>query len=423
MPILRRDFLRSAAVFTASASLLTLSRKAAGEARFGPLQEDPDGILDLPAGFSYTVLQTAGDEMSDGEAVPVLADGMACFEGEDGDWVLMRNHEVGTGENGLPDVAYRATALGGVTRVVIDPETLQVRSSNLVLTGTLRNCAGGESPWGWLSCEETDFEEADHGWVFLCPTDASEVRQPDRIDAYGRFKHEAVAVDPKTNIVWLTEDEGDGCFYRFVPDRKREPFVGQLQALAIVGNDMFDTGRDLAVGDSFQIRWVDVDDPAATEERTSVQAQAKGAAIFVRGEGIWYDEIEETVFFTCTSGGPISFGQVFRLDPDDDGGTLTLVAQAEDAEGLVFPDNLTVTPWGDLIICEDSILADNHLRLLCTEDGTVHPFARNRLAGGSSEFAGACFSPDGQVLFVNIQAAGITLAIQGDFPEPRRRGC
>ncbi|MEM6928669.1 MAG: alkaline phosphatase PhoX [Myxococcota bacterium] len=422
MPLLRRDFLRSAALLTASAATLTLARQASGEARFGPLEEDPDGILDLPSGFSYTVLQTAGDLMTDDEAAPILPDGMACFEDDDGNWVLMRNHEIGGGEN-PNSAAYRATALGGVSRLVLDPETVTVRSSNLVLTGTLTNCAGGASPWGWLSCEEADFEEADHGWVFLCPADAASVRTPDRIDAYGRFKHEAVAVDPRSRVAWLTEDEGDGAFYRFVPDRKRDPFVGRLQALAIVGSDLFDTGPDLAVGDAFEVRWVDIDDPSASEERTAEQAQSKGAAIFKRGEGIWYDEVEGTVFFSCTSGGPISFGQIFRLDPDRDGGTLTLVAQAENDEGLVFPDNLTVAPWGDLVICEDSILADNHVRVLCTDDGTVHPLARNRLNGGTSEFAGICFSPDGRVLFVNIQGEGLTLAIQGPFPEPRPRGC
>ncbi|MEN0060843.1 MAG: alkaline phosphatase PhoX [Myxococcota bacterium] len=422
MPLLRRDFLRSAAILTASTATLTLARQAHGEARFGALEEDPEGVLDLPAGFTYTVLQTAGDTMSDDEGVPALPDGMACFEDEDGNWVLMRNHELSGGDNPLTDVAYDAKALGGVSRLVLNPADASVISSNLVLTGTLRNCAGGPSEWGWLSCEETDFEDAEHGWVFLCRTDATGVQAPDRIDAYGRFKHEAVALDPRTRIAYLTEDEGDGAFYRFVPERKREPFVGQLQAMAIVGSDVFDTSTDLSVGDTFEVRWVDVADSAAAKEPTAAQAQANGAAIVKRGEGIWFDEVERAVFFTATSGGPIASGQIFRLDPTDDGGTLTLVAQAEEGEGLLFPDNLTVAPWGDLIVCEDNLLGDNHLRGVCP-DGRVYPFARNRLAGGFSEFAGACFSPDGRVLFVNIQAPGLTIAIEGPFPEARRRGC
>ena len=36
-----------------------------------------------------------------------------------------------------------------------------------------------------------------------------------------------------------------------------------------------------------------------------------------------------------------------------------------------------------------------------------------------SEFAGATFSPDGQVLFVNIQHPGHTLAIYGPWDQRR----
>ena len=32
-----------------------------------------------------------------------------------------------------------------------------------------------------------------------------------------------------------------------------------------------------------------------------------------------------------------------------------------------------------------------------------------------SEFAGACYSPDGQTLFVNIQSPGYTFAIWGPW--------
>ena len=245
---------------------------------------------------------------------------------------------------------------------------------------------------GWLSCEETSFEDTEHGWVFRCAIDASEVQAPERIDGYGRFKHEAVAIDARTQIAYLTEDEGDGAFYRFVPNDRDEPFMGQLEALAIVGSDAFDTSASLEVGDQREVRWVRVDDPAAATTRTSRQAQAQGAAIFARGEGCWYDGENRAIYFTCTSGGPVRGGQVFRLDPTDDGGTLTLVAQANGDGALKSPDNLTVSPWGDLLICEDAPLGSNFVRGL-TADGALYNFARNVLDAGLSEFAGACFSP------------------------------
>ncbi len=339
--------MRGAALIAAGATVV-VARRSFGQSGFGPLKADPDGILDLPQGFSYRVLQTRGDPMSDGNPAGLLPDGMACFEGADGNWVLMRNHETGRGRNALPE-AFDEGAVGGVSRLVLDPATREVVSSNLVLTGTLRNCAGGPSPWGWLSCEEVEGEEG-HGWVFLCDPEASGVQEARPIRSYGRFKHEAVAVDPRTHIAYLTEDVSDSAFYRFVPVDEDQPFVGALQALAVVGEPTADLREGRRVGDTFEVQWVPVPDARAQQMRTREQARLGGAAIIARGEGCW--EQAGVIFFTSTSGGPTGQGQVFRLEPEGDGGVLTLVAQAEGEGELVNPDNLTVAPWGDLIVCE-----------------------------------------------------------------------
>jgi secreted PhoX family phosphatase len=279
-----------------------------------------------------------------------------------------------------------------------------------VLTGTTKNCAGGPSPWGWLSCEETD--EPGHGYVFVCDPKATEAQAPQRARSFGRFKHEAAAVDPSTSIVYMTEDNTPSALYRHVPTEPSSPFVGKLEAMKLVGYDALDLGENLAVGDSFEVEWVEVEEPDAETTPTAEQAHAKGAAIVRRGEGIWYGD--GAVYFVSTSGGPLAQGQIFALTLEEEGGRLTLVAQAEDDESFVNPDNVTVSPWGDLIVAEDND-GPNQVRGV-TLDGKVYSLARNALNGGASEFCGVCFSPDKKVLFVNLQEPGLTLAITGPFP-------
>src|SRR5690606_2268900 len=147
---------------------------------------------------------------------------------------------------------------------------------NLVLFGTLRNCAGGVSPWGWLSGEETT--DGLHGHVFLCKPDADVVQPPHKLTGYGRFKHEAACVDPSTLIAYLTEDQSNSCLYRFVPTDKADPFTGKLQALRVDTGDMFAT-TDMAVGEVLAASWVDIDDPTPSDDSVRAQAQAKGAAV------------------------------------------------------------------------------------------------------------------------------------------------
>ena len=249
------------------------------------LVADPAGLVDLPRGFSYRVLERRGDPMSDGYRVPGLPDGMACFAGPKGTLVLMRNHEVGRyfgmsaypPGTAAPAEAFDASAHGGVTRLVLDERSLGRVSSNLVLTGTLRNCAGGQSPWGWLSCEEST--ETGHGWVFLCKTTASRVAKPERIAAYGRMNHEAVCVDPKTHVAYLTEDRSDSCLYRFVPKKKDAPFDGRLQALRVRGESAFDVAKSLSPGRRVAVDWVDVPEPGANDDSLRRRAHERGAAI------------------------------------------------------------------------------------------------------------------------------------------------
>ncbi|MFO7180405.1 MAG: DUF839 domain-containing protein [Pseudomonadota bacterium] len=377
------------------------------------LERDPNRLLDLRTGFTYTVVERFGDVMSDGYRVPGMADGMACFPGPEGTVVLMRNHEVdrqgafGAYRGKAPAQAYDPNAYGGVTRVVVDARTGQRISSNLVLTGTLRNCAGGPSPWGWLSCEE--HVDPGHGYVFLCRTDAAKVAPAERIPAYGRFNHEAVCIDPKTLGAYLTEDRVDGCLYRMIPADRSRPFEGHLEALAIRGKPRFDTGRGLEPGRRYPVEWIRVPDPDPKDDSVRHQALERGAAIVRRGEGIWYHD--GAVYIAATIGGPRGTGQILRLHLER--GELEEYARSEDPGALDYPDNITVAPWGDLYLAEDGA-GDQYVRVITTK-GKIVDLARN--AHSSGELAGVCFSPDASLLFVNLYNEGITVAIRGPFRE------
>ncbi len=409
----RNLLLGSGAAFAAVLTRFGQSGTARAAGAYGPLVADPDGIMDLPAGFSYRVLDSFGDAMDDGYVVPSLPDGMAVFPGPDNTIILMRNHELLFGDGPYapgeaPPEAYDPIGMGCVTRVVLDARDFTKISSNLVLCGTVINCAGGPTPWGWLSCEESTAPQ--HGYVFLCDPAADSVQMPRKITAYGCFKHEAAAIDTRTNTVYLTEDQSDGSFYRFVPDDKREPFVGRFQALRIVGQDRYEAG-DMSRGQVLPVAWVDIENPDPTNDSVRIQAQDNGAAVFARGEGLWI--FKDEIFIVTTSGGPIGRGQIFRLIDSPDDPTIEALVVTDDTEVMNRPDNITVAPWGEPFFVEDNP-DENHIRTI-GPDGEVFTFGRNVLS--SSELAGVCFSPDGRAMFVNIQHDNLTLVITGPFPE------
>jgi hypothetical protein len=413
---------------TALALPFVLNRCALPENARG-LRADRQGLLDLPEGFSYHVLERRGDRMDDGYRVPGQPDGMGCFAGPAGSntLVLMRNHELEAGQDGmgpygpgqpLPPEAYRPgdRELGGVTRLVVDATHFTRVSSNLVLAGSARNCAGGSSPWGWLTCEES--VKTGHGYVFLCDPNASTVRPAVPLPALGKMNHEAAVVDPESFVTYLTEDRADGCFYRFVPETPGERLGvdsrGRLQALRIASTPRRDMNTHVRPGDTFQADWVDLPRPGAEDDSLRAQGAERGAALFRRGEGICFHD--GSVSFCATTGGPEGAGQLWRYTPSGlQGGTLHLLAQAEDRGVLDMPDNICVAPWGDVVMAEDGDdlrWPDEFLRIL-TPSGQVKNLARNALGGG--ELAGVCFSPDGRALFVNMQADGLTLVITGPF--------
>lgn len=427
---------------------------------YGPLVSDPNGMLDLPQGFSYRILSQGGETMSDGLVVPGQFDGMGCFPLEGSRVALVRNHEL-KGRNAnhrnwgpggqdqaligrLPvEKAYDTykdgrPLPGGTTTLIYDLATGEVVSQHLSLAGTSTNCCGGHTPWGsWLTCEETEEtpDNADvtkeHGYVFEVPASASGLVDPVPLKAMGRFDHEAVCVDPGTGIVYLTEDKVDGLFYRFIPNTPGKLAEGgRLQALAVKGQPGASTTnhdtRFWNVGDWVEAEWIDMEDVESPAGDLRRRGHAAGAALVARGEGIFWGANE--LYMTATSGGPIQRGQVLRYVPSPAEGTpqesaqpgrLQLFVESTNEKTLNMADNLAIAPNGHLILCEDnySDTTRNHLKGV-TPNGKVYTIARN-VFRGNAELAGAVFSPDGSTLFVNIMFPGITLAITGPWDSVR----
>ena len=401
---------------------------------YGALVPDAEGLLDLPEGFSYRVLSSLGDAMSDGAHVPDKADGMGCFDLGDGRLALVRNHElVSTDESGgVFELGFGAKdgvlVPGGTTHLVLDRDSLEVTAQFRSLGGTIRNCSGGITPWGsWLTCEESvtgpgqkygEGLNKNHGWVFEVPAAQTGLVEPAPLIAMGRFNHEAACVDPATGYVYLTEDREDSVLYRFIPSELGNlSRGGRLQAMKVEGvTDLRNwTDKRVAVGPVGQVSWVDLDRVEAPKDDLRHQAAAKGASIIARGEGIHMGDGE--AFVCSTSGGSAGLGQIFKLalSASGDEDRLELFFESVSHHQFNFGDNLTVAPNGHLVVCEDQYTAnvDNHLRGI-TADGFAYPIARLNL---QTELAGACFSPDGKTLFVNVYAPTKTLAITGPWDQ------
>ncbi|MGA5196648.1 alkaline phosphatase PhoX [Streptomyces exfoliatus] len=432
--------------FTGALSELFAGSAVAAESRggYGPLVPDPAGLLDLPAGFRYTVLSRQGEPLRSGEGlVPSNPDGMAAFAGRRGRTHLVRNHENRvTGKIGVPTVpglTYDPAAKGGCTVLTLDGRN-NVLDERVGIAGTAVNCAGGPTPWGtWLTCEETEDKAGtngyakDHGFIF--EVDGADPHRTGAVPltAMGRFQHEAIAVDPANGIVYETEDafqQPFGLFYRFLPERPLGG-TGSLRAGGALEAMRVPGVPDLSViqetGARFEgVEWVPVPDPQAVETPIRLQDFGpKGITHAQKLEGCYWGG--NAVYFVSSfarvkdGSGATHFGQVWKYEPHRR--RLTLVVVFGPSTDIQLPgespDNICLAPTGGLMVCEDGDGAQHVYGV--NRKGEVYAVARGARNIGTpeapewGEFAGVTFSPDLRTMYVNCYTPGTTFAVTGPW--------
>ena len=422
-----------------------LARAKRGTGGYGPVAADPGGLpFFIPTGFTLREISRSGTPMKRaGQGnVPNALDGMAAFPMSNGNVRLIRNHEMrDSAAQTVPlgTKPWDAKAGGGCTSLEVAINSVTGEPTLLdefvSISGTQVNCAGGQTPWGsWLTCEETTESASptgrlkNHGYVFEVPAGAMSEVDPVSLNAMGRFSHEAVVVDRNYGHVYQTEDAGSTTsgFYRFIPNVLGDMTKGgKLQMLALEGRPGFDTGAGgIPVGVPLAAFWVDIDnpDPVPITSTTSCFAQglAKGGTRFARLEGAWWGD--NSAYFDSTSGGTARVGQIWQYRPTSaDAGQLVLIFESPGASVLDAPDNICVSPRGGIVLCEDGG-GTQFIRGL-TREGMIFDFVRAADPVDATEFAGACYSPDGRTLFFNTQGStrrlgterGSTFAIWGPW--------
>jgi secreted PhoX family phosphatase len=429
-------------------------RRRARASTYGELSpkadQNGDVYLALPKHFEYVTFSKTGDPFGSGLFVPGIHDGMAAFDGPGNTVRLIRNHELRNaagnfafGVTGPDALRYDVTAAGGCMTLDFDPKRKHLVRQFISIGGTLVNCAGGYSyrNGGWITCEETvagvnNGYAKPHGYNFLVPADANSAVAAVPFKAMGRFAHEASVADER-GLVYQTEDAGNSSgFYRFTPNSRHNLAAGGLlEMLAVTGNPVATLFAGQRVGARLPVQWVPipVPDPALEVAGTMTcfqQGRAAGGAAFNRLEGIWRAHDGRSMYFVSTSGGTAARGQLWHYIPDEDGDTLVLVFESPLGSVLDSPDNMCVTPNGAILMCEDDASGDNDTHPLAPGITNVNRMVAIGMAGepfefavnvfSDSEFAGSCFSPDGEILFVNLQGgaaagSGLTCAIWGPW--------
>ncbi len=352
------------------------------------LPPDQNGLR-LPPGFKSRIVARSSKPVIAGSSYiwHNAPDGGACYATPDGGWVYVSNSEVKVVDGGGGVGAVRFAANGDIV------------DAYSILSGSDNNCAGGKTPWQtWLSCEEVE-----RGFVHECDPLGAQAAVPR--PALGRFKHEAVAIDPLNSHLYLTEDEEDGALYRFVPSLALTPEKARLD----LDSGILQVAELVAMDGSTHIVWHDVPDPSAAQ--TPTRHQVPAATPFNGGEGIaWHEGL---IYFT-TKGD----NRVWRYDTRSSRLGILYDANAHEGPHLTGVDNVTITASGDVLVAEDG--GDMQIVLL-TPAGLTVPIVQ--VTGQDmSEICGPAFDPAFQRLYFSSQTGPLNLDSDGITYEISRTG-
>jgi hypothetical protein len=356
-------------------------------ADIGPLRAPNELGLRLPEGFTARVIGRSTEPvMPGGYEWHQWPDGGATYAMPDGGWVLVSNSEV-------PRIPPALKGGVGAVRFAADG---RIVGAYRILDDTSVNCAGCKTPWGsWLSCEEIS-----RGKVYECDPwgERAAVVRP----ALGVFKHEAAAVDPVNAHVYLTEDETDGRFYRFVPAR-RTPQGTPTSPSGVL---------EVAEVDGESVVWRPVPDPQFTGD-TPTRMQVEKSTRFDGGEGIWY---HAGVVYFSTKGD----NRVWAYNVAASRLTVLYDAARHAMPPLRGVDNLTVSCCGDVLVAEDG---GTMQVVAILPSGAVKPLVQI-VGHDGSEVCGPAFDPSGTRLYFSSQrgpmggVGGITYEVTGPFHAP-----
>ena len=356
-------------------------------ANLGPLQDADANGLRLPAGFTSRIVARSGEAPVSGGNYPWhgAPDGGATYPTCDGGWIYVSNSEI-------PSNVAEGGGCGAL-RFAANGDIIDAYS---ILDGTTFNCGGGPTPWGtWLSCEE-DFADQ-RGLVFEC--DPEGLKDPVARPSLGRFVHEAVAIDPGSGYLYLTEDTLDGGFYRWRPaGDPTDLSAGTLEIAQVTG------------GETGPVIWHPVPDPLA--ENTLTRQQVEESTNFLGGEGIWFTAGK--IFFSTKFDNII-----WAYDPAEETIDVLYDDDTHPNPILTGVDNITGTPSGDVIVAEDG--GDMEI-VVITAAGDTAPIVQV-VGQNGSEVTGPAISPDGSRLYFSSQRgqggdffmSGITFEVSGDF--------